>query len=147
MGRGYDEDGDKGYYIVTLDGEASVRFVSLGLPRFYDLEVTPELSLEALLPPAGSDDHYRITFTGSQEAPDPEALERQYAHFPNLILRDRTTPPLDIWGSAGEDTFEGVYFKLLREALEKAGAEDAREIQLAAEISRKLLSGQEVVLP
>ena len=147
MGRGYDESGDKGYYIVTLDTEASIRFVSLGLPRFYDLEVTPEKSLDALLPPVGSDDYYRITFTGSQEAPEIKALESQYSRFPNLLLRDRTTPPQDIWGTAGEDTFEGVYFKLLREAMEKATGEDARQIQLAAEISRKLLEGQEVVLP
>ena len=147
MGRGYDEEGDKGYYIVTLDETADLRFVSLGLPRFFDLVVAPEQSLDALLPPVGNDDLYRITFTGSREAPDLAALQARYSHFPNLVLRDRTTPPLDIWGSAGEDTFEGVYFKLLHEALEKAQGEDAEHIRLAAEISRKLLEGQEVVLP
>jgi len=147
MGRGYDESGDKGYCIVTLDESADVRFVSLGLPRFFDLEVAPEQSLEALLPPVGNEDHYRITFVGSREAPDLVALKSRYSRFPNLVLRDRTTPPLDIWGTAGEDTFEGIYFKLLHDALEQAEPEDAEQIRLAAEISRKLLEGQEVELP
>ena len=147
MGRGYDEEGEKGYYIVTLDGETTLKFVDLGLPRFYDLEVTPEQTPADLLPPVGNEDYYRLTFTGARETPDLAALEIQYSHFPNLLFRDRTTPPLDIWGSAGEDTFEGVYFKLLHDALEQAQGEDAAQIQLAAEISRKLLEGQEVVLP
>ena len=67
--------------------------------------------------------------------------------FPNLLLRDRTIPPLDVWGSAGQDTFEGRYFKLLQDMLSDADEEKQREIYLAAEISRKILDGQEVVLP
>ena len=40
-------------------------------------------------------------------------LQAAYAHFPNLLLRDKTTPPLDIWGSENEDTLEGMYFQML----------------------------------
>ena len=147
MGRGYDEQGEKGYYIVTLDTEADITFIPLGLPRFHDLEVGPEESLDALLPPAGNEDFYRITFTGMREALNLSELEARYAHFPHLLLRDETVPPVDIWGSAGEDTFEGTYFQLLRSALDTATEEDARHIRLAAKISRQLLDGQEVELP
>lgn len=146
MGKGYDEQGEKGVYIVTLDSTVSLRFRSLNTPRFYDLQTEPA-HLANLLPPVASEDYYRITLTGCCEAPDLDALQREFAHLPNLLLRDKTTRPVDIWGSLGEDSFEGVYFGLLRQALEEASEEEKQEILLAAEISRQLLDGQEVTLP
>ena len=96
------------------------------------------------LPPAGSRDFFRVTLTGSGEA-DIARLTRRFSAVPNLTLRDETLPPLDIWGDTGADTLEGVYFRLLREAME-ADPDSREEIQLAAEISRKLLEGREVTL-
>ena len=95
----------------------------------------------------GNEDFYRITFTGPSEPLDLQQLREQYARFPNLLLRDRTTPPVDLWGTAGEDTLEGMYFKLLHDALEDADADTKRQIRLAAKLSRQILDGQEVVLP
>lgn len=147
MGRGYDETGDKGVYIVTVDETVSAQFVSLNLPRFHDLDVTGDTPLSTILPPIGNPDFYRITFTGPSEPLDLTAIAREYTRFPNLELRDKTTPPLDIWGSAGEDTFEGNFFRRLRDALDTADEQDQKIIRLAAELSRKLLDDQEVVLP
>ena len=146
MGKGYDEQGEKGVYIVTLEDTATVRFRPLHTPRFYDLQAEPE-SLSSVLPPVGSGDFYRVTLTGCCEAPDLEKLQAEYAHLPNLVLRDKTTRPVDIWGSLGEDSFEGVYFGLLRQAMDHADEAEKQEILLAAEIARQLLDGQEVVLP
>lgn len=147
MGRGYDEEGEKGVYIVTIEDTATAEFVPLGCPQFHDLEVDATQSLDSVLPPVGNEDFYRITLTGPSEPVDLEALKAAYSRFPNLVLRDKTLPPLDIWGSAGEDTFEGMYFKLLREALEQSDERTAEQVRLAAQISRQLLDGQEVVLP
>lgn len=146
MGKGYDEQGEKGVYIVELGSEVSLRFCPLDTPRFYDLQAEPA-SLGSTLPPVGNDHYYRITLTGSCEAPDLCALQAEYAHFPNLRLRDKTTRPVDVWGSLGEDSFEGVYFGLLRQEMERAGEEERPDIALAAELSRRLLDGQEVKLP
>ena len=146
VGRGYDEQGEKGVYIVDLGGADPLRFVSLNGPRFYDLQATP-CQLDGILPAVGSEDYYRVTLTGTCDTPDLAALQARYSRFPNLILRDQTTRPVDIWGSLGEDSFEGVYFGLLKQAMENAGEEEKQEILLAAEISRQLLEGQEVVLP
>lgn len=146
MGRGYDEQGKKGVYIVTLEETANIHFRPLNTPRFYDLQTEPE-KLADVLPPVGNDHYYRITLTGSCEAPDLDALKAEYSRFPNLVLRDKTTRPVDIWGSLGEDSFEGTYFGILKQALETAGEEEKQEIMLAAEISRRLLEGQEVALP
>ena len=146
MGRGYDEPGEKGVYIVELGDAVSLRFHPLDTPRFYDLQAEPN-ALGSLLPPVGNENYYRVTLTGCCEAPDLEKLQAEYAHLPNLVLRDKTTRPVDIWGSLGEDSFEGVYFGLLRQAMESADEEEKQELLLAARLSRQLLEGQEVVLP
>ena len=151
MGRGYDELGQKGILIVTLDEEASTRFVPLDAPKFYDLEITatgdPANDLNTVLPPVGNEDFYRITFIGASKPIDLSVLTETFSRFPNLELRDRTTPPVDIWGAVGQDSFEGTYFKLLQDALQGQDEKTQKQITLAAEISRKLLDGQEVVLP
>ena len=148
MGRGWDETGDKGVCIITLDGEADIQAVSLDTLRFTELSVDigadAAAALEAALPGAGGLDFYRVNLTGCGQV-DLAALKAALPAFPNLELRDKTEPPLDIWQDAGEDTLEGVYFHLLRCAMED-NPENAGRIQLAAEISRKLLAGREVTL-
>lgn len=149
MGRGYDEEGEKGVLIATLDDTVSTRFIALDTPRFYDIATDvgadAKATLDTILPPVGNRDFYRITFTGTSEPLDLDALKR--ADFPNLKLRDKTVMPVDIWSNAGEDSFEGMYFGKLQKALETADEDAARQIRLAAQISRKILEGQEVVLP
>ena len=144
MGRGNDETGEKGVYLVDTDTMA-LRFIPLDTPRFYDLETevitTAEEAVLSILPPVGNADFYRITLTGECEPFDVNALS--FPQFPNLTLRDRTAPPADLWGCIHQDSLEGTYFRLLRDAL----AEDAETATLAAKISRKILDGQEVVLP
>jgi len=149
MGRGNDETGEKGVYMVTLADAVSIEFFPLDTPRFFDWEVevltTAEDAVSSLLPAAGSEDFYRITLIGESEPFDPVALLRE--DLPHLELRDRTVPPADLWGSIGEDSLEGVYFKLLHEALADADPQTAEQITLAAKISRRILDGREVALP
>ena len=148
MGRGWDETGDKGVCIVTLEDEAQVQAVSLDTIRFYDLEADagadPVSALEGLLPPQGSRDFYRIALTGNADV-DIKAVYKEFPDFPNLSLLDKTEPPIDLWENTDADTLEGMYFQLLHRAMEEQ-PENARQIQLAAEISRKLLDGREVTL-
>ena len=147
QGRGYDETGEKGVLLVTLEDTAEAKFIPLNGPRFYDLEVSANDRLHTLLPPVGNEDFYRITFTGATEAPDLDQLKLEFSQFPNLELRDRTTPVRELWCNAGDDTLEGLYFQLLRDALQTADEQEKQRIQLAARISRQLLDGQEVELP
>ncbi len=139
MGRGYDETGEKGVYITEIGDTVIPRFVPLDTPRFYDLEYAPD-GLDSLLPPVGSDDYYRITLVGESEPLDLDALLENYSRFPHLVLRDRTVPPVDIWKNAGADSLEGVFFGMLKE-------QNTPEATLAAQLSRRLWEGQEVVLP
>lgn len=147
MGRGFDETGPKGVVVAELGKETRAEFLPLDTPRFYDWTVAaepdPEAALAAALPAGGSGDFFRVTLTGEQPAFSPEALAAKFPQFPHLELRDRTRPPLDLWAPAGEDTLEGILFRLLRQRLED-GQENAT---LAARICRKLLDGEEVALP
>ena len=143
MGRGFDELDTRGVLIVTLEDQAEAAFTPLDTPRFYDFSV-PAGGADALLPAVGNEDFYRITFTGESDPLDLDALYRKFARFPNLELRDRTVPPIDLWGCVGEDSLEGIYFRLLQEAL---GSGNDDTVTLAARISRQILDGQEVVLP
>lgn len=143
MGQGWDETGEKGVYIVELEDTAVVHFLSLHTPRFYEVEADSAEALDRALPAGGSQDFYRITLTGSWKGEMGEILGR----FPNMQLRDLREAPVDLWANAGADTLEGTYFRMLRETLELSDGEAAATVQLAAEISRKLLEGKEVALP
>ena len=141
MGRGFDELGEKGVFIVTLDGSCEARFVPLDVPKFHWLRCAPD-ALSQVLPAAGNSDFYRIDLVGESEPVDTDALAAALPGFPNLQLRDQTVPPLDLWANAGDDTLEGVFFQLLKES-----DADADVVELAARISRQILLEQEVELP
>ena len=151
MGRGYDETGLKGALLVTLEEGVTAQFLPLNTPRFYDETVDvgedAEASVAALLPPVETQDFYRITLTGYSSPIDSAALAAAFPHVPNLEIRDRTLPETDLWSVIGEDTLEGVYFKLLHDGLDTESEKLQQQLKLAAKISRQILDGQEVLLP
>lgn len=151
MGRGFDELEEKGVLLVTVENAVTADCIPLDTPRFYDLEgeiiTDPAMTVAAMLPAVGNEDHYRITLTGQWDDLDLDALRQQFARFPNLQFRDHTVPVADLWGSIGEDSLEGEYFRRLHDALQTAGEADKTIIELAAKISRRILDGQEVALP
>ena len=150
MGRGFDESGRKGVLLADLEEGVSARFLPLNTPCFYDerVDVGEDAAdaLSALLPPMETTDFYRITLTGYSAPIDMAALAAQFTHVPNLELRDRTAPEMDLWGSMGEDTLEGMYFKLLHDAMDTDSEKLQQRLKLAARISRQILDGQEVTL-
>lgn len=150
MGRGYDESGRKGVLLAELDESVSARFLPLNTPSFYDekIDVGEDAAdaLSALLPPMETQDFYRVTLTGYSAPIDTAALAAQFSHVANLELRDRTAPEMDLWGSMGEDTLEGLYFKLLHDGMDTDSEKLQHRLKLAARISRQILDGQEVTL-
>ncbi len=151
MGRGYDEAGEKGVLVVTLEDSVTARFLPLDTPRFFDETVTmgedAVQALSACLPPLPTQDSYRLTLTGYSAPIDLEALKAAFPQIPNLELRDQTLPEMDLWGDLEEDTLEGVFFRTLHEGLDTESDALKRHLKLAARLSRQILDGQEVVLP
>ena len=95
-------------------------------------------------PAAPGNDFYRISLNGEGSV-DLQALRKRFQDFPNLLLQDKTEPPVEVWAEADKDTLEGIYFGLLRKTMAE-NPDKADAIELAAEISRKLLQGREVKL-
>ena len=151
MGHGYDEVGEKGVLLVTLDDGVELSFCALDCPRFYDEELEagtdPEKALASFLPSLPSTDFYRITLTGYCAGVDIKALQAAFPHIPNLILQDETLPEMDLWQSVGEDSLEGVVFSMLQQASQSDSIALQNNAQLAARICRQILDGQEVKLP
>lgn len=151
MGRGYDEAGTKGALLVTLEDGVCAQFLPMNTPRFYDETIdvgeNAQYAVSSLLPPVETQDLYRITLTGYSEPLDLNALGAAFPQVPNLELRDRTHPEIDLWSAVGEDTLEGVYFRILHDGLDTESEKLQQHIKLAAKISRQILDGQEVTLP
>jgi DNA repair exonuclease SbcCD nuclease subunit len=146
MGHGYDELGAKGVIILTIEDQVSASFLPLDTPRFYDLEVDMDhQELEQLLPAVDRGDFYRVTLTGSTGA-KLEQLKAQFAGLRNLEFVDNREMKPDPWERVDEDTLEGSYFRLLQNKLQEADDAQAEVIQLAADLSRAILDGKEVVL-
>lgn len=151
MGRGYDETGIKGVLIVEIQEDTAASFLPLDTLQFHD--ETVELAEDALssaksvLPAVASESFYRLTFTGYSEGLDLPQIKAHFPQVPHLQLRDRTLPEIDLWSAAGDDSLEGMYFKLLQQALDTASETLQRRIKLAAKISRQILDEQEVTLP
>ena len=151
MGRGYDETGAKGVLLIELADTVTEKFLPLDGPKFFDEEVDvgadPKQALENIMPAVATEDFYRVTLVGYSNHLDVESLKRDFSHIRNLELRDKTIPEQDLWQTAGEDSLEGMYFSILQGGLDTESEILQQRIKLAAQISRQILDGQEVVLP
>lgn len=151
MGKDYGEDGVKGALLITLDDITHAQYIPLDTPRFFDIKTDvdedPAAAIAAILPAAYSQNFYRVTLTGYSAKINIAELYSAFSHVPNLELRDQTLPEPDLWSAVGEDTLEGVYFRLLQEGLDTESQTLQRQIKLAARISRQILDEQEVTLP
>lgn len=151
MGRGWDETGPKGALLVELEETASIRFLPLDMPRFYDLSTEagedPVGAVKQLLPQDSSADFYRIRLTGEVRPGVMERLQGQLSGYPNLTLLDETIPEGNIWETVQEDSLEGIFFRVLHDAAQDQDPETVEALELAAKISRQILQGREVELP
>ena len=136
-GRGFDECGEKGVYLGTLDdaGACTLEFRPLARRHYHreTLDLTagadPAAALCALLDTGAPEDIWRVYLKGERDAaPDLAALERAGAErcFA-LELRDRTRPRRELWAQAGEDSLRGLFLGRLRRAYESETDEAVRQ--------------------
>lgn len=152
MGRGFDECGQKGVYLVQGDkNRLTTEFVPILTRKYEILSVpvggNPEAAIAAALPENCQNDCYRILLTGESSPVDVGALEREFAPgFFALSLRDHTTPPVSLWKGAGEDSLRGHFLADLKAQYLEAEEEQKRKIVLAAKLVTSLMDGREVLL-
>ncbi len=169
-GRGFDELGPKGAWIVyigepaqaavsTPDGPAVVsvkvtsgpvsgKFVQV-CRRQYRIESVEANSFSDWLPRIESPDLVRILLTGeSRAAPDLDALTALAApRFFHVELRDQTALPVDLWARADEDSLTGLFLREMRSRLETAAEGDRDKLLLAARFGLAALEGGEDIRP
>ena len=142
-GRGFDELGEKGFYVGVLEdsGAVSLTFVPFAGRKYEILEVNvtgqdPRAAIEAALPLDTSRDLYRIILTGETGAGGvhPSALQEALAgRFYTLEIRDRTHLAEDLWARAEEDSLRGLFLKDLKARLDAAETDEVRQqITMAA---------------
>lgn len=135
-GRGFDECGEKGVLVGTVEkGKVELEFVPIASRRYERLEVslTGEADAEgaARAALAGHDrDCCRVIFTGeTASSPDLTALERRLSDLCfTLSLRDRTTLARDLWARAGEDNLTGRFLREMRVRMDEAQSEQDRAV-------------------
>jgi len=154
-GRGFDETGSRGIYLVDLGDTVKISFLPLNGARYYDLTVdlsssqSPEKAVAQALPADMKDSLLRITLTGEIE-PDKLSVDEiegrisASAFYVNIV--DCTSPPLNLWEQCGDDSLKGIFLALLKEKLnEDPGNEERKLIELAARYGLDALSGKEYV--
>lgn len=140
-GRGYDELGVKGCYLVTLSKDGvSADFIPLGKHRYEILtaDVSGTAPLQAVknaVEGFSSGDYLRIILTGeTEDAPDIAAIRRELqGSFAELQIIDETHIKRDVWAALGRDDLAGLFLRKLADMRETAVTGSEREkIELAA---------------
>lgn len=150
QGRGFDELGERGCYLVRIapDQPVSATFCPLPGPRYQalSLDVTgqdPAQAAQTLLS-GYPNDYVRLTFTGAAPEMDLTALRPQLEGLCRTVeLRDETTRPRDPWARLEEDTLTGHFLRELSARLDAAKAEDRPLLERALRYGLAALEGRE----
>ena len=160
-GRGFDETGEKGAYILELTANATgaphckATFHPLATRRYtiqtVDLTDTEDVygSICAALPQGTEGDIIRLVLTGSTAfAPDISALHSALGdRFFSLDLRDNTSLPVSLWSDIDTDTLRGQFLKRLYSQYTTAAEPERKTIVQAARLGlRAMENGEEVPL-
>ncbi len=146
MGRGFDETGEKGVYIVEIEERARARFVPLGARKFVTIE-----SGERAVPDGFERDLVKLVLTGESEPIDTEALARELAPRAFYVkVVDRTRLPKRVRELAAEDSLAGAFLRALdavrAESGDSGNAESEALAELAARYGLAALDGEEAPL-
>ena len=155
-GRGFDELGQKGALVVTLDpsGSCDARFAPLCARRYeiLDIDLTGRedalSAVEEVLPAQTDRDIYRLRLIGSfaMDAGVLSQLEQVLTpRFWCLELQDRTRMPRDLWARAQEDSLTGLFLQIMAQQCQQHP--DDETLQLAARFGLAALENGEDVAP
>ena len=154
-GRGFDETGEKGVYLVELtDKGCTLEPRYIATRRYETLEVDvsdaePLLAIHTRLPDETVRDIYRIILTGETDVPpDLTRLHENLSEFFfELQLRDETHLRADVWERAGDDSLRGLFLERLHERYNTAKTERERvHIEQAARWGLAAIDNREEVI-
>lgn len=152
QGRGFDECGDKGVYVGTIeeDGALSLDFVSLCLRQYQSLVLDlggrrATERLRSILPEEPTGDIVRIFLRGERGETDlPMAALEQLADpfFYSITLIDESETARSLWAREHEESLCGLFLREMRTRL-AAQPEAEAQIELAVRYGLAALEGRE----
>ncbi|NCB52806.1 MAG: DNA repair exonuclease [Clostridia bacterium] len=151
-GRGFDEDGEKGFITGTVGKDGcALRFIPAGGREYHirkiDLTGRSDAAAAILenLPENAGRDVYRLIMTGEFSGGiNPDKLQSLIAgSFYRAAVRDETYLPRDIWAGAEEDTLTGGFLRRLRAEFEAAPDEEKRLMTMAVRYGLAALEKRE----
>ncbi len=150
-GRGFDETGPKGVFLIRIGGEpvsVSPKFLPL-CTRQYRIESVPLDQFFRSLPSVPSPDLVRLRVTGETQNPPSLSLLTEQASrcFFYAQVWDETTLPRDLWARAEETSLTGLFLREMRSRMEESGPEDQDLLLLAARFGLAALEGEEEIRP
>lgn len=150
-GRGFDELGEKGVLLGTVDkGKADLQFVPFANRRYEQIEVdvTDGDIFEAVSAAlAGQKENIvRVILRGeTEEEPDLRRLQQQLEGSAwELELRDKTRRREDLWQHCGEDTLRGLFLGELRGQYDSADDERRAVIEQAVRFGLAAMDDREL---
>ncbi len=150
QGRGFDELGDRGVYLVQVSGQGQVEleFVPLAGPRYRELEadLTGREAAGAVREALADceNDYVRLTLTGEAADLDLSALRGLGEGLCRVLeLRDETARPRNVWERMNEDTLTGHFLREMAARLEAATAEERGLVEAALRYGLAALEGRE----
>ena len=144
MGRGFDETGVCGAYLVEVTKQrCAAEFLPLPGQRYEKRTVTAA-QLEAGLP-AEPQVLCRLTVTGEAAPFDAAAMEQRLRPlYAALELRDETVPPAELWAGWAEQSLRGLALESLKTRFDEAAdAETRQTLALAARYVLAALEGRD----
>ena len=148
-GRGFDELGEKGVLLVTLDQTGvQARFHPL-CRRQYQIRRVELSAFPQALADCPREDLVRWILTGQSAAPpDLAALAAQAgAHCFYAEVRDETTLPQDLWARREENSLTGLFLREMARRLEQSEESARPGLLLAARFGLAALEGGEDIRP
>lgn len=151
-GRGFDELGEKGYIIGTIDKDkCDLRFISMG-GRQYRIErvdltgrdnPTDAVNSVSVLSPGR--DICRIILTGEYDGfIDTSALSDVLSDkFFYTEIYNETRPSRDLWAEAGDDTLKGLFVRHMRTKYDEADDDGKKQILEALQFGIGALENRE----
>lgn len=153
-GRGFDETGDKGVLVGTIEaGQVRLAFVPLCRRRYRLLQAsvtgtTYRQALESVLAPEVAEDVCRVTFIGEAEETGVDLNHLQSAFSRRcfqLQLEDNTHIAEGLWDRAGEDSLRGLFLQEMNRRF-NAAAEDGerRLVEEAVRLGLAAMDGRDI---
>ncbi len=147
-GRGFDETGDRGIVVGTVEkGNAELEFLKISKRTYYDLnldisEATDESQvyemIKSLLSEGTKNDIYRINLEGRTNLLTDTAFEVLKEKVKELAfyteLSDKTTSAYDYAAMATEQSLRGRFVLTMLDKLNSASEEEKEVIELALKI-------------